>query len=130
TRADLIASSVRLPDHVIASSNRIGAMTPAERAALMRQVAKVTSPTDQSTVRGSVEPKGTAEPGSNLEVSVKRVGAPALRVRGKSSTKPAVQDLGTFTTRANSSGEWKIRPVTLPALRNDSIDMNVIISVV
>ncbi len=131
TRAEIISNAVKLPDHVIASSKRMDAMSAAERASLLKRPSPmVTSPDAHSAVSGSVEPKGTAAPGSNLQINVKRVASAPGRVRGKSRPSMASQDLGTFTTTANASGDWSVSPVTLPTLKSDAMDVTVVVSVV
>lgn len=109
-------------------------LSAAQREALLHRRALITAPADGDRVSGTMQISGTAEPGSNLQVSVKRLlpsRAPARggRPRPGSAGARTGQDLGTFTARANSSGEWRVRTATLPTQGADR-DLEIEISVV
>ncbi|MGV8940714.1 MAG: hypothetical protein ACOH1P_04140 [Lysobacter sp.] len=121
TRAALIGQA--LPH------NRVIEIDPRARDLLLRPASpRITAPADKSSVGGELNVSGTAAPDSNLQVSVKRRSRP---VRESFKPRPdSVQDLGTFTTRTGSNGEWKIRPVTLPPVRGSTNNPTIEVSVV
>lgn len=119
-RQAAIASA--MPADKMAEIQRREVMTSGVREALLRPMARITAPADNSSVGETLNVSGTAAPGSNLQVSVKRKLRPASRAGGKPmpSRGGSAEDLGTFTARADSKGVWKIRPVTLPTVRDSA----------
>lgn len=129
-RQAAIASA--MPADKVAEIQRREVMTSGVREALLRPMTRITAPADNSSVGETLNVSGTAAPGSNLQVSVKRVLQSARPEKGKPVVRrpAATQDLGTFTAKANSKGEWKIRTVTLPAVRESADAPAIEISVV
>lgn len=118
----------------ITMSAREEARIAATRDALTRPAPKVTTPAADSRVNGTMEVSGTAAPGSNLRINVKRTIASRSRPGGKPvpPRSGAGDDLGTFTAKTNADGTWRIRAVTLPTIREmeNAPDVDIVVSVV
>lgn len=124
TQAEIRQAAIvsAVPADKVAEIQRREVMTSGVREALLRPMTRITAPANNSSVGETLNVSGTAAPGSNLQVGVKRVLQSARPEKGKPVVRrpAATQDLGTFTAKANSKGEWKIRAVALPAVRESA----------